>query len=278
MKNMVSVLIFVKNEAIHIKRCINSARTISDKIYVVDSDSSDGTIEIARQMGVSVFNYSAKHFSEKINWAIDNIPIDTPWVMRIDADEVLHDKWVGDSKFAENICDNRLNGIYVRRQLWFMGKWIRHGGVYPKWSMRLWRTGSARCESRDLDEHMLLNDGKCSYLENDIIDNPLTDISVWIQKHNRYSTLEAALAVKRCNDNELAGKLFGNHVERVRWVKKNIYYPMPLFLRPLLYFIYRYIICFGFLDGVYGLLFNFLHAFWYRLVVDIKIREMSNKH
>jgi glycosyltransferase involved in cell wall biosynthesis len=273
-----SVLILTRNESVHIARAISSARRLTKHIYVIDSNSTDGTKDIAIKADAQVFSVSHERFSDKLNWAASSIKFETPWVLRLDADEILTDDLVSDLPRFLSSLGIEVTGVYIRRQLWFMGHWVKYGGMYPTLSMRLWRRGLASCESRDLDEHMILKEGIAATAQLDIIDNPLFDLSSWIDKHNRYATLEARAAV------EFNGKptslikpsLFGTLPQKVRWIKVNIFYRLPLFVRPFLYFLYRYFIRFGFLDGKTGFVFHFMHGLWYRLLVDAKIFEMKS--
>jgi glycosyltransferase involved in cell wall biosynthesis len=272
----VSVLILTRNESMHISRCIRSARRLTPHLFVVDSHSSDGTAELATEEGVIVISGNFESFAEKLNWSLAHVDFPTPWVFRLDADEELTDDLLASLPRAVVDADPDVNGFYVRRQLWFMGQWIKYGGMYPTFSMRLWRKGCARSEMRNLDEHMLLSSGVAKTLHLDIIDNPLTDLTTWIDKHNHYSSSEANSILFQCenSDAELINPRFwGGRVERIRWMKMRVFYQLPLFVRPMLYFLYRYVIKFGFLDGRKGFLFHFMHGFWYRVLVDGKILE-----
>lgn len=267
-----SILVLARNEQIHIERCIHSARRLGVQIFVIDSHSTDGTADIARDMGACIVQCTADRFADKLNWALSNVEFQTTWVMRLDADEVLSDELVKTLPSVLRQIPNDVCGLLLRRQLWFMGQWMRHGGVYPSWTMRIWRRDTASCESRDLDEHMLLSQGTIQSLPLDIIDNPSFSLSTWIDKHNRYSTIEAK-SVQTSDTGLMRPRLFGSAVERTRWFKVKVFYRMPPFIRPALYFIYRYVFRLGFLDGRKGLVFHFLHALWYRILVDAKIIE-----
>lgn len=272
----VSVLVLTRNESLHIERCLRSAMRLSPHVFVVDSDSSDGTAELAKKNGASVISGNFDSFAAKLNWSLEHIDFPTPWVIRLDADEVFTDDLLTDLQRAVADAGAGVNGYYLRRQLWFMGRWIKHGGIYPTFSMRLWRKGYARSEVRDLDEHMLLCNGVAMTLNLDIVDNPLTDLASWIDKHNRYSTIEAQTVFSpqnQTNPNLIQPRFWGSRVERMRWIKLNVFYRLPLFVRPLLYFLYRYIFRLGFLDGREGFLFHFMHGLWYRILVDGKIYE-----
>lgn len=272
-----SILILTRNECVHIERCIRSAQQLGVHIYVIDSYSTDGTADLALAMGAQVVECCADRFADKFNWALSNIEFHTTWVMRLDADEILSAELVQALSEELRRVPANVSGILLRRQLWFMGQWMRRGGVYPTWTMRIWRRGLARCESRDLDEHMLLIQGQSMTLALDVIDNPLTDVSEWTEKHNRYATIEAMASRKINEAGLLQPRLFGSSVERIRWLKVNVFHRIPLFVRPIFYFIYRYIIRLGFLDGKKGFIFHFLHAFWYRVLVDAKIFEFKNR-
>lgn len=276
MNTWVSVLILTRNEELHIQRCVESAKGLTPFVFVVDSCSSDKTAEIATSCGATVIAGTFDNFADKLNWSLDNVEFPTPWVLRLDADEVLIEGFVDSINHTMETIPDDVSGIYVRRQLWFMGRWMKHGGMYPTYSMRLWRNGHARSEVRDLDEYMILSRGIAITLNVDIIDNPLTNLAAWVDKHNRYSSLEARVALTQQanqNPNSIIPTLWGSRVERMRWVKLYIFYRLPLFIRPILYFLYRYIIRLGFLDGREGFLFHFMHGLWYRVLVDGKIFE-----
>lgn len=273
----VSVLVLTTNESLHIERCIRSAQRLSPHVFVVDSYSTDGTAELAKKMGASVIPGNFDSFAAKLNWSLDHIDFPTPWVIRLDADEVFTDDLLTGLQRAVADAGAGINGFYLRRQLWFMGQWIKYGGMYPTYSMRLWRRGTMECEIRELDEHMTLRSGKAALLDLDIVDDPLFSLSRWIEKHNGYAALEAKLALKAAKDEDVLIKpnFFGTWAERRRWSKVKIFYRIPPFVRPVLYFFYRYIIQLGFLDGRVGFIFHFMHGLWYRCLVDAKMLELT---
>ena len=272
-----SVLILVRNESAHIIRCLRSIEALGVPVFVVDSHSTDGTADMVAKLGAQIFQCTESRFADKLNWAMANIPFPSEWVMRLDADEVPSKEMIASLPNVLNSLPLEVSGLLVRRQIWFMGKWMRHGGIYPSWTMRIWRKGKATCESRDLDEHMLLAHGIARYVALDIIDAPLTDLSSWVEKHNHYATIEARASMRDSGIGLLQPRLLGSVPERVRWVKVHLFYRMPLFIRPLLYFLYRYFFRLGFLDGKKGFIFHFLHALWYRVLVDAKLLE-QRKH
>lgn len=276
----VSVLVLTRNEKLHIERCIRSAQQLSPYVFVVDSFSTDGTAELAQKMGVSVISGNFNCFADKLNWSLEHVDFPTPWVIRLDADEVFTADLLAALQRSVADAGVEVSGFYLRRQLWFMGRWIKHGGMYPTFSMRLWRKGCARSEIRDLDEHMLLSNGRAMTLNLDIVDNPLTNLASWVDKHNHYSTLEAHMSLSQQdkeNPEIMSPRLWGSKFERKRWIKLRVFYKLPLFIRPLLYFLYRYLFRLGFLDGREGLLFHFMHGLWYRVLVDGKLFEQKGR-
>ena len=275
--NNLSIIVLTYNEEIHIKRCLENITDFCSNIYIVDSFSIDKTIEIARKYTDNIFTANVNSFSEKLNWAIDTLPIDTKWSMRLDADEILTEDFKNNIYSELEKLDNNIYGVYIRRQLWFLNRWMKHGDMYPTYSMRIWKTKEVVCENRLLDEHMILKKGKSIKLNYDIVDNPLTSISSWIIKHNKYSDLEMISYFENKTSDMIETKFFGNQGERKRWLKNMLFYKMPLFLRPFMYFIYRYLIRFGFMDGKEGFIWHILHGFWYRFLVDVKVCEIEKK-
>jgi hypothetical protein len=162
-----------------------------------------------------------------------------------------------------------------------MGKWIRHGGYYPVWLLRIWRKDKGYCEARYMDEHIKLIEGRPKFLENDIIDENHKNLHFWVTKHNSYATREAIDILNSKYHflafDTLENKILGTQETRKRWLKEKFYLKMPLFIRPLFYFIYRYFIKLGFIDGPEGLIWHFLQGFWYRFLVDAKLYEVYKK-
>ncbi len=257
----VSVIILTYNEEIHIERLLKNISDWTDEVFVVDSFSTDKTLEIAKKYSAKIFQHKFENQAQQFNWALDNLDIKNDWILRLDADEYLTDelkKEIADTLRNTKLYENtKVNGFYMKRRVHFMGRWIKRGDYYPTWILRLFRKGKARSEQREMDEHIVLLEGKTEQLKNDFIDDNKKDLTFWIEKHNNYSLREAA------------DVLAGNYGRG--W--KKYYYRLPLFFRACLYFCYRYFFRFGFLDGKEGLIFHFLHAFWYRFLVDAKIYE-----
>ena len=276
-----TVLILTKNEEKNIAKCIRSFQGIARRFVIVDSFSTDRTVEIARSLGADVYEHAFENHAAQMNWGLAHTGIQTEWVMRMDADEELTPELV--CEFEEKIpkLPANITGVQLRRRIYFMNRWIRHGGVYPTILLRLFRTGHAVCEQRVMDEHMVLKDGDVICFKKDFIDKNTKSLEWWIGKHNWYSDREVAdyLDKQRQLESEdaIRPKLFGNQAERKRWLKYLLYYRTPLMRRAHWYFIYRYLIRLGFLDGKEGLAFHLLQGYWYRFLVDAKIMEQQKK-
>ncbi|KXX72554.1 glycosyltransferase family 2 protein [Flammeovirga sp. SJP92] len=280
MKNDISVIILTYNEEMHIKRCINSLKNIVKNIFIIDSYSSDNTIKIAKELGAIVFQNPWKNYATQFNWALENCPIDTKWVWRVDADEFI------DHELADNVNNQittikeNISGIYVKRKIVFMGKPLMHGSWYPRWYLKIFRYGIGECENRWMDEHIVLSSGNTIKLEGNQIDDNLNNLTWWTDKHNKYANREVIdILFKEYSLNEkdnVKPSLFGNDEERLRWLKK-YYNKTPILVRPLLNFFYRYFIKFGFLDGTQGLIWHLLQSFWYRTLVDAKVYELKKR-
>lgn len=277
MKTPLSIIILTHNEEIHIERLLKNIDDWADEIFIIDSYSTDKTLEIAKKYGCKIFQHKFENQAQQFNWALDNLKIKNEWILRLDADEYLTEELKEEISFSLNPLTPRfaglrfrlgfgekeissfteVNGYFIKRRVYFMGRWIKYGGYYPAWFLRLFRKGKARSEQRKIDEHLILLEGRAGKLKNDFVDDNKKPLADWVNKHNNYSSREA--------EDFLSGD-YGSK-------KKQIYYRLPLFCRTFLYFIYRYFFRFGFLDGKEGLIFHFLQGFWYRFLIDAKLYE-----
>ena len=251
---------------------------MSDTIIVIDSYSNDATKNIALVNNAHFYERKFINQADQFQWALDNCPITTDWILRLDADEYLTEELVVETKHKMPSIPLDVNGIYLRRQVHFMGKWIRYGGYYPTTLLRLWRTGTASIEQKWMDEHVILETGKTVEFDYDFIDDNLNNMHWWTAKHNNYSNREA---IEYLNGKYHFFDISSISMEsktqeaKKRKYKVTYYNRAPLFLRSFLYFLYRYIIKLGFLDGKRGLIWHFLQAFWYRFLVDAKIYQIE---
>ena len=272
-----TVLIITRNEEKNIEKCIDSFGSIAERFVVVDSFSTDRTVELAKNKGADVYQHPFTDHASQLNWGLENTEITTEWVMRIDADEELTPQLRTEIEERLPLVSKEVNGIELRRRIYFMGKWIRHGGVYPTILLRIFRRGTAVCEQKLMDEHFVLKSGEACCFRYDFIDNNTKSLQWWIEKHNWYSERELQDQMEKrqefLQNDAVKPSLWGSQAERKRWVKYMVYYKTPLLRRAHWYFLYRYFLRLGFLDGREGLVFHFLQGYWYRFLVDAKLLE-----
>jgi glycosyltransferase involved in cell wall biosynthesis len=272
----IAVILLTLNEEENITCALESVVGWAHEIFVIDSFSTDRTVEIAEKAGCKVVSRPFVNQAEQFNWALDHLPVGSGWILRLDADEYLLRDLQREIVEATQTAPDEVTGFYMKRRMVFMGQWIRHGGYYPTWLLRLFRRGCARSETTEMDEHLVLSQGSSRRLNNDFVDHNRKGLSAWTLKHEGYAARQARVIAGRIGASDPDGiqaRLYGNAVERKRWVKHNLYGRTPLFFRALLYFVYRYIFRLGILDGKVGLIFHFLHAGWYLFYVDAKICE-----
>ena len=263
-KDLITVIILTKNEEKNIEAAVDSARKIADRIVVVDSGSNDNTVSLAEKSGAEVYTHEWPGHAKQINWALDNCGIDTPWVFRLDADERISDALA--EEIQTKLPTAAADGFEMRWRIYFMGKWIKHGGTHKPYFLRLFRYGKGRCEEKLMDEHIIV-DGTVEKLTSDLVHYDYKGLDAWLTKHIWYSSLELQMY-------ETQSELTGGNVAQKE--KRRLYYRLPLFLRARLYYWYRYYIQMGFLDGKEGKIFAFLQAYWYRFLVDAKIYEKNS--
>ena len=276
----ISVVILTYNEELHIERCIKSLLPVVKEIFIIDSFSTDKTVQIAEKLGAKVYQNTWVNYALQFQWGLDNCPIKTKWVMRMDSDEYILPELQNEiSNKMQNIQEDT-SGIYIKRRVYFKDRWIKHGSYYPTWLLRIWKYEDGHIEQRWMDEHIRLTKGKTIQFENDLVDDNLNDLTWWTTKHNNYATREAVdvlnIIHEFINYDEVNSNFFGTQEERKRFLKKK-YANLPLFTRPFIYFLWRYFIKLGFLDGKQGLIWHFLQGFWYRFLVDAKIYEIEKK-
>lgn len=270
----ITAIILTLNEEKNIKHCIESILELVDRIVIVDSGSEDNTVEIAKEYGAEVYFNKYIHYANQFNWALNNTKINTEWVLRIDADERIPEALR--AEIAENIIkyseNTIINGFVFRLKVQFLGRYIKHGGVYPFRKMMLFRKSKGYIENRRKDAHTVLKTGKTIELKNDALHYDFKDLHFWINKHNWGATNEMLDYVKEDNANDVH---LNNKDIKSRRKAKRLYYKFPLFFRAHLLFCYRYFIRLGFLDGKEGLIFHFLQSYWYRFLIDAKIYEYN---
>lgn len=276
----IAAIILTKNESKHIARCIQSLKDVIDDIVVVDCYSVDNTKEIAEQLGARVIQHPWKNYATQLNYGIHECEINADWIWRIDADEFLEGNIGHAIRDFIQTAPQGVNGIYVRKRIDFMGRPLLHGGWYPSYHLKVFRRGHGECENRWMDEHIRLFDGNTVTIDvGNQVDANLNDLTWWTEKHNGYATREMVdmLMMEYGIDSqaeEIVPKFFGTEEQRKRWLKLQ-YIKAPLFVRPFVNFILRYILRGGFLDGKEGFIWHILQGFWYRMLVDVKLFELK---
>ncbi|WP_256007274.1 glycosyltransferase family 2 protein [Pedobacter deserti] len=276
MKNQhISFIVLTLNEQMHLPRLFDSIRNLNSQIYVLDSGSSDETLTICEKYGAEVKYHPFENHPKQWNAALHAFQVNTPWVICLDADQYIAPDLskkltaFSDAEYAT------VNGIYFNRKNYFQGKWIRYGGYYPKYMLKMFRYTAGFSDLSEAMDHRFQVPGRTLIWKNaHIIEENLKEnkIHFWIEKHNRYSDLLAESNSSNQSLYQAESRIFGNPNERNAWCKK-IWADLPLLVRPFLYYFYRLIFRLGILDGIRGNIFHFLQAFWFRLIVDIKILE-----
>ena len=262
----ITVIILTRNEEKNIEAAIASAKQIADRIIVVDSGSTDRTLALARKRGAETCFHEWSTHARQFNWALDHCGIQTEWVFRLDADERITPELAGEIR--QRLCHADADGYEMRWRVYFMHRWMKHGGTHRPYFLRLFRYGKGRAEDRIMDEHIHV-EGRVERLKGDLLHEDDKGLDAWLKKHIWYSRLELKLYEDAYRHGE------GRH--GVQQQKRGLYYRLPPFLRARLYYWYRYYLLLGFLDGREGKIFYFLQAYWYRFLVDARIVEKDNE-
>lgn len=283
-----AVIILTKNEQLHIKRCLEKLAPLEARqIFVVDCFSTDGSDKIAAEMGATVVQHEWPGlYAKQFNWALDNLPIKSNWVLRLDADEYLYSdaidevksllpKWDGE-KVTDGISPERsencgaislegclphdVTSLSLSRARVFCGRKIRFGGTAHIPMVRFFKYGIGRCQDRAMDEHIITSEGRDYRLKGEFADDNLNTMDWWREKHRGYAKREAIDAI--------AGEKFKT--------SKSLYYRFPPYLRAFIYFSIRYFLLLGFLDGYAGWMWHFWQGLWYRWIVDREISRLKS--
>lgn len=277
-KPSITAIILSFNEELHIARCIERLWPVVQRIVVIDSFSTDRTVEIARNLGAEVLQNPWRNYADQFDWGMRHANITTDWTMRVDCDEYLEPGLQAALIATLPTLPAQVTACDFKLKVVFKGKFIRWGGYYKTILTRLWRTGVGEIEQRWMDEHIVLAHGERRRIHGgDLVDENLKDIGWWIDKHNGYATrqmidfinLEKPLFPRddrvRNDDNQSA--------KWKRFLRAIVYARAPLYLRAVLYFLQRYFLRLGFLDGRMGFLWHFMQGFWYFMLMDAKVDE-----
>jgi glycosyltransferase involved in cell wall biosynthesis len=280
----ITAIIPAYNEERNLGRSLHSLHNLVDEVFVVDSGSIDSTHEIAERYGAHVVHHPFETHARQWMWALANLPCRNEWILGLDADQRVTPELNAELRLLFTRERSRLtdvDGFYIKRRHIFRGRWIKHGGHYPKYLLKLAKRAKMQTDPEDLLDHHFFVDGRVAKLRHDLIEENKKeeDIAFWIEKHLRYAALLAAEECRRMGTarrEPLQPFALGNPDQRVLW-RKRLWRRLPRYSRPFLYFLYRYFLRLGFLDGKSGLIFHFLHACWFRLLVDIKLEEQLQR-
>ena len=277
---MVAVIILTKNEELHLERALKSIASFASEIFVVDSFSSDRTVEIAETNNAIVLQNPFVNQAVQFNWALDNTSIKSEWILRLDADEIIELDLQQEIQERLSKLPSDVVGVNLKRKHIFMDRWVRHGGRYPLVMTRIFRHGHGRSENRWMDEHIVVHSGRTVTFNGGFADHNLKDLSFFIDKHNSYATREAIEVLNQRHqlfdrNDELHAVRGSLSVASKRFIKEKIYNRIPFTISSTAYFLYRYIFQLGFLDGRSGLVYHFLQGYWYRFLVGAKIMEFE---
>lgn len=275
----ISIIILTYNEEIHLRRCLENVNQFASKVFVVDCFSTDRTVEIAESLGATVVQHTwPGNQAEQFNWALENMRVDTEWILRLDADEYLLPELIEELHHKLPVMADDVSGIIFNRRHIFMGQWMKRG-IYPVKLLRLFRTSKGICEQRLMDEHIQLLEGRAIEFEHDFCDHNLNDLSWFCHKHVNYAIREAVDLLDI--ELDLTGAAETDEHKQIsaqalqKRMKKHKYAKQPLFWRSFAYFCYRYFLKGACLDGKIGFIWTFLQGWWYRTLVDAKIFEIK---
>lgn len=275
-----SALVVTRNEEPNIERTLASVRELADQLFVIDSESSDRTVEIARRYADEVRTLPYDHariIPWILQWGLDNLPFRNEWVLILEADQAVPAPLR--EEIAALVARDGVseNGFYIRRRQFFRGEEIRFGGYGHKYLLKLFRRSCGELDPLEQDTRVYVK-GAVGRLRNPLDESNRKEDAIlfYLEKHLRYAEAFAREEMERRRSRipfKGRARLLGAPDERVLWMKA-CYYRLPLFVRPALYFSYRYFFLLGILDGRNGFVFHFLQGFWFRLVVDIRVREL----
>lgn len=275
----VSVVVMTYNEELNLERCLESVCPRAGEIIVVDSFSTDCTLEIARRYTDRIYQHPYEGHPQQWQWTLSHVPFGYEWVFAVDADfQVTPALWdaIGE---ALSHGGPRANGYFVRHRQIFRGRFLRHGTLYPRYWLRLFRRTKVRIDAGDLVDVHFCVEPPVGRLEQDVVEDNRKEheIAFWIEKQLRFAQRQAVEELRREEGGSpplARARLFGTPEERTLW-RKAVWRRLPRYVRPWLLFAYRYLLRLGFLDGKEGFLYHFTQALVYRTLVDARMEELE---
>ncbi len=268
----VTAIVLTLNEEANIEACLRSVNGFCKRVVVIDSGSTDRTLEIAKQYGADIFSHAFTYYAAQYNWGVDNANIDTKWTLRLDADERFTPEVCAHSeKLMAEHAEDDVNGIVMESDFFFLGRQMKHGGS-KKRKIMLFKTGKGRIEDRKRDAHTVLSEGRTLAIKERYLHYDFKDLTSYIARYNWYAIRELQDYIAYENGASFDAKT-DEQLRKHRKKKFTIYYRAPMFFRAWLWFVYNYYFRFGFLDGREGYLYHYFEDYWYRFLVDAKIYE-----
>lgn len=271
----ITAIILTKNEEKNVGQCLKSIQNLVERMVVVDSGSTDATLEIAKSYGADIYHNDFQYYAQQFNWGIDNTDIKTEWILRIDADEVFPEQLCDEIEEIIQKNEKDVNGITIEANLYFLGRHIKHGSP-KKRKMMLFKAGIGRIEDRRRDAQSILEYGKSVSAKNKFDHYDFKSLDQYIKRCNWYATREMQDYIDYKNGVMRTDINTDADISKQRSKKFGIYYKAPMFFRAHLWFILNYYFKLGFLDGKEGKIFWFLECYWYRFIVDAKIYEYEH--
>lgn len=274
-KASVSVIILTYNEEVNIKPCLESAKDLTDEIFIVDSFSTDKTLDIARESTDKIYQNAWVHWAHQRNWALANLPISHDWVFFLDADEYFTPELREEIAFTLASPNQSFDGYLVKREFYFLGRWLKHGGYNKDFILRFFKKDKAQSIGRGAREYVTIQ-GQVGRLKSSMLHEDHKDLGAWIQRQNGKATLEAQEILDKrslLSESDLFRDRKVEHSSRIMLHEK-IWPRLPLLIRPFIKFCYHYILRLGILDGKEGFIYWFLMGLWYPLLVDAKYLEL----
>lgn len=283
MNSEFSFIILTFNEETHLPRLLESIKGLQAEIFILDSGSTDDTLKIASSYGAEVKSNSFVNHPKQWDFALKNFKINTPWIIGLDADQMVSPELFAKLAGFKDEEYINTNGIYFNRKNIFQGKWIRYGGYYPMYQLKMFRKEIGFSDLNENMDHRFIVSGNTQiWKDGHIIEENLkeNDLDFWYAKHQQYSELVAKEEFERLLGLRIATlrpKIFGSPDQRKVWFKK-IWWKLPLYIRPYLYFTYRMLFQLGIFEGKNGIRFHYLQGLWFRLQVDKKLNLLKKQN